>query len=155
MDYRKTTYGDPGVISRYDGDGTLLMVRDDADRATGFDVNGYLNASTWLGDNFVQVNTRLAYMPRDIVITSTLLPQVEGEDSGQIVFDSDRDITIVELGALHECMKDRIRLGRHSYALVRGLELAPAQPQRPLQLRLFVAEALGVVRRRTHGRPRS
>ena len=34
MDYRKTTYGDPGVISRYDGDGTLLMVRDDADRAT-------------------------------------------------------------------------------------------------------------------------
>ena len=47
------------------------------------------------------------------------LPRAPAEQAGV------KDL-LVELCALHECEKDTIRLGRHAYALVRGLGLEPA-----------------------------
>ena len=73
LDYRNTTYGDPGVIRRFDPNANLIEIRDDADHATGHDIGGYMNVSTWLGKNFVQLNGKVIDMPRVLVTTSTLL----------------------------------------------------------------------------------
>ncbi len=98
MDYRKTQYGDPGVIQRFDPDGGLIEIREDADRAHGYDINGYFNAATWLGENYIKVNGRAANMPRSLVTTSTRMPQLPGNDITTKVFDTTRDLSVLELG---------------------------------------------------------
>jgi len=98
FDYRDTTYGDPGVIRRFDPVGTLTEIRDDADHASGYDIGGYLNASTWFGKNFVQLNGKAIDMPRVLVTTSTTLPQLPVAPSSQTIFSTNRDIRIFELG---------------------------------------------------------
>ncbi|NNE38525.1 MAG: TonB-dependent receptor plug domain-containing protein, partial [Gammaproteobacteria bacterium] len=98
MDYRNTEYGDPGVIDRFDPDGTLIEIRDDADQAEGYDINGYFNAATWIGENYIKVNGRAANMPRSLVTTSTRIPQVPGSDVTTKVFDTTRDLKVLELG---------------------------------------------------------
>lgn len=98
FEYRNTTYGDPGVIRRFDPNGTLTEIRDDAHHASGHDIGGYLNASTWLGKNFVQLNSKLIDMPRELVTTSTLFPQQPVAPSRQTVFTTLRDIRIFEVG---------------------------------------------------------
>jgi len=98
LDYRNTQYADPGIIQRFDPNGTLIEIRDDADKATGYDINGYMNASTWLGQNFVQLNARAANMPRTLVTTSTLTPQQPVGLSRDIIFDTTRNLRIYELG---------------------------------------------------------
>jgi len=98
FDYRHITYGDPGVISRFDPNGTLTEIRDDADYATGHDVGAYLNASTWFGKNFVQLNGKALDMPRVLITTSTTLPQQPVAPSTQTIFSSNRNIRIFELG---------------------------------------------------------
>ncbi len=98
FDYRHITYGDPGVIRRFDPNGTLTEIRDDADYATGHDVGAYLNASTWFGKNFVQLNGKALDMPRVLITTSTTLPQQPVAPSTQTIFSSNRNIRIFELG---------------------------------------------------------
>ena len=98
LDYRNTTYGDPGVIRRFDPNANLIEIRDDADHATGHDIGGYMNVSTWLGKNFVQLNGKVIDMPRVLVTTSTLLPQQPVAPSSQTIFSTNRDIRIFELG---------------------------------------------------------
>ncbi len=98
MDYRNTQYGDPGVIERFDPNGTLIEIRDDADKATGYDINGYFNAATWLGENYIKINGRAANMPRSLVTTSTRMPQIPGSDITSRIFDTTRDLSVLELG---------------------------------------------------------
>ncbi|MGK0297673.1 MAG: hypothetical protein ACI9XC_001289 [Gammaproteobacteria bacterium] len=98
VDYRNTQYGDPGVIQRFDPEGTLIEIRDDAHRAKGYDVNGYFNASTWMGKNFVQLNSRASNMPRNLLTTSTRISQLPGGETRQQIFDTTRDANILELG---------------------------------------------------------
>jgi len=98
FEFRKTYYGDPGVIERFNANGTLTEIRDDADRAHGHDLNGYLNASTWLGKNFVQLNTSISDMPRVLVTTSTLFPQLPVAAPQVTIFSTNRDIRIYEVG---------------------------------------------------------
>ena len=70
------------------------------------------------------------------------LPDVAAPPEGHALFlpraDAERPLVgtrsakevLVELGALHECTKDALRLGRHSYALVRclGLDVGKGSP---------------------------
>ncbi len=99
LDYRNTTYGDPGVIRRFDPNGTLIEIRDDAHHASGYDIGGYVNASTWLGKNFVQLNAKATDMPRILITTSTLMPQQPVAPPREIIFNTTRDIRIYEVGA--------------------------------------------------------
>jgi len=98
VDFRDTTFGDPGVIRRFDPSGTLTEIRDDADHASGYDLGGYLNASTWLGKNFIQLNGKAIDMPRVLVTTSTTLPQQPVGPSTRTIFSTNRDVRIFELG---------------------------------------------------------
>ena len=59
------------------------------------------------------VEPHLSAFPEAYTLT---LPRAEAEEEGI------KEL-LVELGALHECTTDAIRLGRHAYALVRGLGL--------------------------------
>lgn len=98
MEYRNTTYGDPGIIRRFDPNGTLTAIREDAHHASGYDLGSYLNASTWFGKNFVQLNSKFIDMPRELVTTATLFPQQPAAPSSQTLFTTLRDIRIFELG---------------------------------------------------------
>ncbi len=98
MDYRRTRYGDPGVIHRFDENDRLFEIRDDADRARGYDINGYFNASTWVGKTFVNFNSRAANLPRQLVTTSTRIPQPPGNNNTTRIFDTKRDLSVLELG---------------------------------------------------------
>lgn len=98
MDYRRTRYGDPGVIHRFDENDRLFEIRDDADRARGYDINGYFNASTWVGRTFVNFNSRAANLPRQLVTTSTRIPQPPGTNNTTRIFDTKRDLSVLELG---------------------------------------------------------
>lgn len=99
MDYRNTTYGDPGVIRRFDPNGTLIEIREDAHHASGYDIGGYVNASTWLGKNFVQLNAKAMDLPRTLITTSMLLPQQPVAAPRQIIFNNTRNVRIFEVGA--------------------------------------------------------
>jgi hypothetical protein len=112
MDYRNTTYGDPGVIRRFDPNGVLTEIRDDADHASGHDIGGYVNASTWFGQNFVQLNGKAIDMPRVLVTTSTTLPQQPVGPASQTIFSTNRDIRIFELGLDAERVLSRNLLGK-------------------------------------------
>ena len=80
FDTRNSRFGDPGTIRRFDGNDVLTEIRSDDDHASGPDFNLYANASTWLGKNFVQLNTKLNSESRDIFLDSTRVPQVpDGE----------------------------------------------------------------------------
>jgi hypothetical protein len=112
MDYRRTRYGDPGVIQRFDDSDVLFEIRDDLDRVKGYDLNGYFNASTWLGKNFVQLNSRAAKMPRDMMITSTRIPQLAGGETTTRIFDDNRHLNILELGVDGERVLRQDLLGK-------------------------------------------
>jgi len=71
-------FTDPGVISTYNADGILTEIRTDNDKGTGPDLNGYLNASSWLGQTFFNLNSRINKEDRDIILNSTRISQLSG-----------------------------------------------------------------------------
>jgi len=93
LDGRYTTYGDRGPINIYDGNGGLIEKRYEDDGGPGFegfDANGYLNASTWLGENFIQLNSKLGAAIRDEVLINTISPQVLTNGSRQDIIENER-----------------------------------------------------------------
>ncbi len=128
FDYRNTTYGDPGVIRRFDPNGTLIEIRDDAHHASGHDIGGYVNASTWLGKNFVSLNAKAIDMPRLLITTSTLFPQRPVTPSRQTLFNTKRDIRIMELGLDSERILSSNLIGKAILLLSRN-ETDPSTSQ--------------------------
>ncbi|NNE37348.1 MAG: Plug domain-containing protein, partial [Gammaproteobacteria bacterium] len=80
VDARWAKFGDPGTVSTFDGDGVLTEIRTNTDNADGPTANAYLNASSWLGETFTQLNSRVGIENRDIMFFFDNVPQLPGED---------------------------------------------------------------------------
>jgi hypothetical protein len=81
LDFRYTNFGDAGTENLFDANGVLLEERIEDDGAAGFDgfdLFAYLNASTWLGNNFIQINNKLGTISRDELLVNTRLPVAPG-----------------------------------------------------------------------------
>ena len=72
--------GNPAVIERFDENGVLTEIRTDVDKGDGPNLNGYLNASTWLGSTFVQLNSKVGIENRDLLLISNRVPQIADSD---------------------------------------------------------------------------
>lgn len=91
LDARYSNFGDGGPENIFDGNGNLIEESFDDDGGPGFDgydVNTYLNASTWLGRNFVQLNTKLSAVIRDEYLVTTSSPV--GGPTTETVLDTER-----------------------------------------------------------------
>lgn len=131
FDTRYSRFGDPGRYWTYNADGELIEFRIDDDSAEGPDFNGYLNASTWLGRNFLRFNTRLNSEVRDIELVSTLLPQGPGEEPSQEIIATARDNRRVEVGIDAERLLSSDLLGK-AIVLYSLLDQEPSSSQQDL-----------------------
>jgi len=73
-------------------------VRIDDDHAEGPDFNGYLNAATWLGKNYVRLNSRINSEDRDMLLISTITPQDPAEPPTKEVIETLRRNKRLEIG---------------------------------------------------------
>ncbi|NCF52630.1 hypothetical protein GWP57_13555 [Gammaproteobacteria bacterium] len=131
FDARYSRFGDPGAIETFDPDGVLTEVRVDEDHAEGPDFNGYLNAATWLGRNFVRLNSRINSENRDILLQSTTTPQVPGELPSQEIIATVRDNKRLEIGLDGERILSSDLLGK-AIILYSLLEQEPSSSQQDL-----------------------
>lgn len=97
-DARYSQFADPGTIERFDSSGLLTEIRTDDDIGQGYDANGYINASTWLGQTFFQVNTRVGSENRDYKLFSVRTPQAPVSASRMEVVKTKRRNKRLELG---------------------------------------------------------
>ncbi|MEX2496086.1 MAG: TonB-dependent receptor, partial [Woeseia sp.] len=112
VDAYQSTVGDPGTIRTFNGDGELVEIRQDDHSQTGPDFNGYLNASTWLGQTFLQINTRVGKERRDALIISSRISQMEGGEETKELIETIRRNDKLEVGLDAERMLQRDLLGR-------------------------------------------
>lgn len=112
FDYRYSRFGDPGDWQTFDADGQLTEIRSDDDGATGPDMNAYLNASRWLGKNFVRLNTRLNTEYRTGELISTITPQAPVEDPNQEIIEQVRNNKRLEIGLDGERVLNEDLLGK-------------------------------------------
>jgi len=110
--------GDPGIQEIYGGNGNLIEKRfkDTGSGHSGFeghDANGFINASTWFGETFLQLNSKVGMGIRDIntVITSEPQPPLSGS-SQQTVFDEQRRNFQFEIGLDAERLLHEDLLGK-------------------------------------------
>ncbi len=80
VDARWAKFGDPGTVRTFDGDGTLTEIRTNVDDGHGPNANAYLNASSWLGETFVQLNSKVGIENRNIYFYFDNFPQGVGEE---------------------------------------------------------------------------
>ena len=106
-------------------------VRVDEDHAEGPDFNGYLNAATWLGRNFVRLNSRINSEYRDILLQSTTTPQLPGELPSQEIIATVRDNKRLEVGLDGERVLSSDLLGK-AIILYSLLEQEPSSSQQDL-----------------------
>ncbi len=75
----RNTSGEEGPERVFDGEGKLVEVRDDDLLETGLNLRGiFLNASTWLGNNFVQSNTKIGRVKGHEELISIRQPVTSG-----------------------------------------------------------------------------
>jgi len=75
----RNTSGEEGPEWVFDGEGRLLEERYDDLLETGLNLRGiFLNASTWLGDTFIQSNTKVGRVQGPEWLTSTRTPTAPG-----------------------------------------------------------------------------
>lgn len=131
FDFRYSRFGDPGSYRTFDPDGVLTELRDDDDSARGPDFNGYLNASTWFGKNYVRLNTRVNREYRDILLLSTIEPQIAGEDPSTELIASERRNRRLEIGIDGERVLSENLLGK-AIVLYSLLDQSPSSSQQDL-----------------------
>lgn len=130
FDTRWANLGDPGVIKRYDGTGRLTEIRTDYDEGDGPNVNTYLNAATWIGKSFVQLNGRTGIENRDLGLLSKRENQLTGAVTYQDIQTLRRN-TRLELGLDAERILTPVFLGK-AIVLYNLLDGEPSVSQRDL-----------------------
>ena len=65
VDARKASYGDPGTEDVYDGSDNLIETRVFEHTGKGFTANGYFNASRWVGQTLLALNTTIGLEKRE------------------------------------------------------------------------------------------
>jgi hypothetical protein len=79
IDVERDTSGWVGVENVFDDSGELIATGPDDRTETGFRINSLsLNASSWLGDNFVQLNSRFTGNNSNYVFPSSVISQLPG-----------------------------------------------------------------------------
>ena len=111
FDTRMANLGDPGVIRRYNGAGLLTEIRTDDDQGDGPNANAYLNAATWFGKTFVQMNSRTGIENRDLGLFSTRESQLTKVVTYQDILTIRRN-TRLELGLDAERVLTPVFLGK-------------------------------------------
>ena len=99
IDLERDTSGWQGTESEFDGDGTLLATGPHNSTEKGFRLNSLnLNASSWLGENFVQFNSRLTLNDTHYVRPNGSISQVPGRSDIDELIDLKTQNLEYELG---------------------------------------------------------
>lgn len=129
-DARYSNFGDGGPESIFDANGNLIEARYDDDGAPGFegyDLNGYLNGSTHIGENFVQLNTKLSTVIRDEFLERSITPV--GEQTRKTNFHTERDNLSFSLGLDAERLLSENMIGKGIFLLY-YLDQSPSNGRR-------------------------
>jgi hypothetical protein len=129
IDGRKSSYGDPGTQYVLDGSGNLIEERVDDHEGTGYNANGYLNGSTWIGETLLQFNSTLGIEIRDEILERQRVALTPAGSTGNVVFLTERNNVDFELGMDAE-RKLRPELLGKGILLYRRLDQEPSSSQR-------------------------
>jgi hypothetical protein len=109
---RSGSSGDAGEDSEFDSDGTLTEIIFDTFINRSYTGVGNLNASTWFGETFVQLNTELFVESRDTHLDSHVFPQLPGDQPGREDTNGESLDSRFELGADAERLLSTDLLGK-------------------------------------------
>ncbi|NNE37820.1 MAG: TonB-dependent receptor [Gammaproteobacteria bacterium] len=115
---RYSNFGDGGPENIFDANGNLTEARFDDDGGPGFDgfdVNTYLNGSTYIGENYVTLNTKLSAVVRDELLERSVTP-VGGETSTTVI-DTERRNLSFALGLDAERLLSEDLIGKGIFLL--------------------------------------
>ncbi len=95
---RTGSSGDAGTDDEFDPTGTLTesIIESFINKADSG--SGNLNASTWFGETFVQLNSELFFEKRDMHRSTHIFPQSPGESQSRETIDGDSNLYRFELG---------------------------------------------------------
>ena len=100
IDVERDTSGWVGTENVFDSNGVLIATGPDDRTETGFRINSLsLNASTWLGDNYVQLNSRFTGNNSNYVFPSSVISQLPGGSTLDVIRTSDTINRQYEVGA--------------------------------------------------------
>ena len=109
---RSGSNGDDGTDREYNSAGVLSETTFDRFNNRAYNGAGTLNASTWLGENFVRLNTELFVESRDTHLGSHITPQLPGNDPGREATDGNIMLKRYELGTDVERLLQKDLLGK-------------------------------------------
>lgn len=98
LSVEKSSTGEGGTGDKFNGKSLLIEKRDEQSIETGYKLGGNLNASGWLGQTLVQLNTNIDRMTEDEPFTSIRTPQSPINRPRQELFNADRKDLQYELG---------------------------------------------------------
>ena len=104
---------DGGPENIFDANGNLIEARFDDDGGPGFDgfdVNAYLNGSTYVGEYYVALNTKLSAAIRDELLERSVTPV--GGQTSTTVFDTERRNLSFALGLDAERLLSENMIGK-------------------------------------------
>ena len=109
---RSGSSGDDGTDLTYNGSGVLIESTFDRFNNRSYNVAGTLNASTWIGENFVHLNSELFVEKRITHLASHITPQLPGAKPGREATDGDPLLTRFEFGTDVERLLQQDLLGK-------------------------------------------
>lgn len=94
----RATFGDEGSEYVFDGDGGLVEERQDDASVVNYTTKVYLNATSWIGETLMGVNTSLSYVDRSELFESQRIPQDGTGLQREELFGDYMDTASYELG---------------------------------------------------------
>jgi len=91
-------FGDKGVSKILDGSEQLTEERHEKSGVINLSGNVFLNASTWMGETLLQLNTKLGYSGRDELLKSHRIPQLNNASPEDQLFGDDNTSKNFEFG---------------------------------------------------------
>ena len=99
LDLERDANGEIGTDRIFDPAGELTEIRFDETEQTGIRLVGlFLNASTWLGKSFVQLNTKAGFIGGPDTLVSRRVPQAPGVLSREVHIEDDQHQPSFEIG---------------------------------------------------------
>jgi len=113
IDLERDTSGWYGTERRFAGNGVLVESSTDVSAEKGIRLNSLsLNASTWVGENFVQVNSKLHARKSSYFRPFSSVPQIPGGTASDVIIDTTTKDFQYELGADVERMLSNTLAGK-------------------------------------------
>ena len=109
---RTGSSGDAGTDDEFNSEGILSETIIESFSNQADNGSGNLNASTWVGETFVQLNTELFIEKRDSHRSSHIFPQLPGDQPSRETIDGESTLFRYELGTDAERLLQRDLLGK-------------------------------------------